>query len=437
MEPVPQEIVSFFPAGTLSQPGQDATRVEGTDSWCLAFWLHSRASKSEHTRRSYSREAHRWLAFLTASRIVQDQPLSATLLREATYADADRFLQWIDDKADLRARLPAQWPQAWRDATKLWGVSSAPPKSTDAVKRNAVVVLHGLYDEVESAMVGSPPQPAVQLNPFKPYRRQFDSTIDRSKDQPDAAGVSKALSDEAWALLWETACAPPADPSNKRQVKLSARRRLELAMLRATWERRAAAAGLTWEDLQRSRAGIWKVRRNRKNQGYIWESVPDALMQELARFRLVCGLPVTPGPDENGQSIYWIGGRIGREGPISDDTLYRDIKLVFEEAARVATSRAEAAEQAQNSDDLRKYQDLAAELTRVGAGPHSIRHTMATQFMAAGGEARRAQEILGHSSIAVTTRVYDSRSEAETAEALSEQWERSATSRGSQGGEGS
>jgi site-specific recombinase XerD len=49
---------------------------------------------------------------------------------------------------------------------------------------------------------------------------------------------------------------------------------------------------------------------------------------------------------------------------------------------------------------------------------------MATQFMAAGGQARVAQEILGHASIATTTNFYDSRQVDEQLDAMQGQWER-------------
>ena len=376
--------------------------AEGSDGWCVAYWLQARASGSVHTRRAYQREAARWLAFLAAS--AGREPPAQDLLRSATYDNAASYIAWIERTEPL-PDLP-QW------AATYYGISPARPKGTQKVLQTAVVILHGMYDELASAMVGSPPRPAVPMNPFKPYRRRFKTKVASRGDDVDAPGVAKALSDEAWALLWEVACETPPVAKRPHHLRLAARRRLALAMLRATWERRAAVAGLTWGDLQRSRDGTWKVRRNRKGKGLVWDPVPDALIGEIARFRASCGLPLMPAEAESERSVYWVGGSVGASGPISDDTLYRDIKILFDAAATRAKARENAA--------------LVEELVRAGRGPHAIRHTMATQFMAAGGEARRAQEILGHSSIAVTTRVYDSRTEREKAEALEDQWERSA-----------
>ncbi len=89
--------------------------------------------------------------------------------------------------------------------------------------------------------------------------------------------------------------------------------------------------------------------------------------------------------------------------------------MLFSRAATVATEQG----------DL----ESAAQLTRAGVGPHTIRHTMATQFMAAGGQARVAQEILGHASIATTTNFYDSRQVDEQLAAMQGQWERAGASR--------
>lgn len=375
---------------------------EGSDIWSLAYWLCARAG-NPHTRRAYRREALRWLAFLTDKRGAN--PPADNLLSSANYEDAGAFIDWLAGGGEPRI---AEW------AASMWNVDAGRPKTSEKVRQTAVVILHGMYEELGTAMVGEPPRPAIVRNPFKPYRRGYSkkSPEDTTNDNPDAPGVAKALSDAGWELLWEAACAPLETARNAHDLRIAARRRLALAMLRGTWERRAAAAGLTWADLQRSRDGTWKVRRERKGKGSIWEPVPHALFAEIQRFRAACGLPITPKDAEAGHSIYWLGGAVGRDGPISDDTFYRDIKALFKRAAQMAAARED--------------EDLEKELLRAGRGPHAIRHTMATQYMAAGGEARRAQDLLGHSSLAVTTRVYDTRTDQEKVQALEEQWNRSA-----------
>jgi len=425
----PSQFAVSLPAGLPVAAAGMARGSPGSDVWCLAYWLQARAEDSEHTCRAYRREAGRWLAFLAALR--KEVPPSDNLLRQARYEDAARYVAWIQPPQgapDLpKLPEPPKLPDLPEWAATMWGVSRLRPKRTKTVLRNAVVILHGMYEELAGAMVGEPPQPAVVVNPFKPFRRKGKKkqkgkgALPGQAPAPDAPGVAKALSDRAWSLLWHVTCDAHGDPANPRTGRVAARRRLALAMLRATWERRSAAAEIVWGDLQRSRDGTWTLQRTRKGDGPVFEAVPESLMQEIALFRSAIDLPTLPGDDEAGRSMYWIGGRVGAQGPISDDTFYRDIVELFKLAVKNV---------GQLELDATKAADLVKEFTKAGRGPHSIRHTMATQFMAAGGEARRAQAILGHSSIAVTTRVYDTKTNSELADALQEQWERSGTRRG-------
>ncbi|MDF2461768.1 MAG: Phage integrase family [Ramlibacter sp.] len=426
----PSQFAVTVPVGLPVAEGELARGLEGSDSWCLAYWLTARAEDSEHTLRAYRREAGRWLAFLAALAALRAQvPPSDNLLRQARYDDAASYVAWIQPEgAPVQPNLPeppfSDLP-VW--AAAIWGVSHLRPKRTKAVLRNAMVILHGMYEELAGAMVGEPPQPAVVVNPFKPFRRKGKKrkgkgALTGQGLTPDASGVAKALSDRAWSLLWQVACEAQGDPGNPRSRRVAARRRLALAMLRATWERRSAAAELLWGDLQRSRDGTWMLQRTRKGDGPVFEAVPESLIQEIALFRNALDLPMLPcADDENGRSMYWIGGRVGAEGPISDDTFYRDIVELF----KLAVERV-----GQLEPDKTKAAELVKEFTKAGRGPHSIRHTMATQFMSAGGEARRAQAILGHSSIAITTKVYDTKTSRELADALEEQWERSGSGTG-------
>lgn len=368
-----------------------------TDLWCVQYWLTSVASKSPHTRRAYRMQVARWLAWLAATLGPDDN-----LLRAARYEHADQFLSWIESPDGLP--LPPWVAQRYK-------VRPDKPAATQTVLRQAAVILHGLYDELSAAMTGDPPTSVIQVNPFKPFRRRYSRT--EAPDDIDASGVSKSLSDAAWSALWAQAIRNAASPGAKRTA---ARRRLVLAMLRATWERRNAVAGITWADLRRSRDGRWKVRMQRKGKGKTWALVPDALMDEIAHFRQATALPPMPTPDEARRSVFWAGGRgAGSNGPISDDTLYRDVLALFRLAAASADQTGDPA--------------VATELRRAGAGPHTIRHTMATMYLASGGQARRAQEILGHSSVAVTSRIYDNKSEDEISETLNQQWANTANAK--------
>ena len=404
--------------------------ADGSDAWCIAAWLQTCAPNSEHTRRSYRREACRWLAFLTwidlanQSTVASDGVGRAHLIQTARYENAGAYLEWVRGESD-RGDLP-EW------IAHACGVSAAKPKATAIVLRHAVKVLNGMYEELGALSIGATPVPVVAINPFRPYRKQFNPRRQsRGRQNPDAHGVAKALTDRAWDLLWKVACqelVPQSEASGlqtldgqprKRALAprpaLQARRRLALSLLSATWDRRSSVAALTWADLTRSRDGVWMVWQQRKGSEPAWYPVPEGLIAEIALFRQSVGLQAMPQQEEMRRSLFWTGGAVGANGPISDESLYRDLKVLFSRAATVATEQG----------DL----ESAAQLTRAGVGPHTIRHTMATQFMAAGGQARVAQEILGHASIATTTNFYDSRQVDEQLAAMQGQWERAGASR--------
>lgn len=372
------------------------------DDWCIGYWLASTASKSAHTKRCYLKEVKRWRAFLAMSAQARfDSP--EDLICSAEYADAGRFLAWIgsDDGPAIPANIATRFGLTARQALK--------PKASAVVLRQAAIILHGFYEELLQARFPGSSKYCCEVNPFKPYRRRFAASKAeaRSLATPDAIGVSKALSDAAWQAVWVA-----VQQENDGASLLAARRRLVISMLRATWERRHAVSSMTWADLQRSRDGVWNIRRDRKGVGLMWAPIPLQLVEELLRFRRLVGLPASATIDELPRSIFWMGGRsAGHDGPLHDQTIYRIVKQVFEIAACALDAQARC--------------DVAAELRRAGAGPHTIRHTMATMYMSTGGEARHAQEALGHASIVTTTSTYDSRTQAGQVIELEKQWQTS------------
>jgi integrase len=191
--------------------------------------------------------------------------------------------------------------------------------------------------------------------------------------------------------------------------RLAARRRLALAILRGTWERRASAAALTWKDFRVTLDG-WTVRREIQGKE-IWEPVPEFITEEIRLFQTTCDLTSRPARDADiGRSLYWIGGKVGASGPITDATFYRDIGFLFELAARRA--------------NLTGRSQLASELDRPGRGPQTVRHTMATQFLKAGGRPEHAQEALGHAHVLYTLQTYTTGADAKR-QTLRAQWNRS------------
>ena len=374
------------------------------DDWATNYWLMSCASKSKNTLRSYQKEVIRWRAFLLSLHGLH----ATSSMTTASYDDAAKFIAWISSENEIP--IPPEVAARF----SLNGKQAAKPKASQVVLRQAVIILHGMYEELCAANVPdrTPAQMCCAFNPFKPFRKQYERSKGLTRASgPEASGVAKALSDEAWQAAWE-ACTADQENATGTAKRKAARRRLVLALLRATWERRHAVAGMLWKDLQRDRTGGWSVSRERKGKGVQWAALPKQVIHEITNFRAAMGRSAVPHPDELQKSIFWLGGATaGHKGPISDETIYRDVKQTFDMAANALESAGK--------------NDVASELRRAGTGPHTIRHTMATQFMAAGGEARVAMEILGHSTLAVTTATYDSRSKDEERSALEMQWQRS------------
>jgi integrase len=377
------------------------------DTWATEYWLQTTASKSENTLRSYRKEATRWRAFLMSIHgTVEDN----NLLIKASYEDVSKFIGWIQ-MAESEA---LQIPPAVAVRLNLSLAQCSKPKMSPVVLRQAVVILHGMYEELCEAVVQVDVKSfrCCESNPFKPFRRQF-SKSDRGvrlNDGPDPSGVEKALSPAGWQKAWEYATRiPDSDASHKARMQ-AARIRLVMSMLRATWERRHAISQVLWQDIKQTRMNqIWSIRRKRKGKGDVWAPIPEELVQEIIRFRVANGRSPTIQSDELGKSIFWIQGYgPGSIGPVSDDLIYRVVKQVFNDSAQECLA---------SGDDA-----TAEELQRAGTGPHTIRHTMATYFLSNNGELRIAQGLLGHSSSAITSAVYDTKGTDEQVKALSDSW---------------
>jgi integrase len=380
-----------------------AAFVDSPDDWAIGYWLFTVAANSKDTHRAYSKEIRRFRAFLIARS--NDFERRDHLVR-ASYADAAAFVAWVE--SDDGGPIPDS-------AGQLLGMgkaSLAKPKST--VLHQAITILHGAYTELCSAIRPETNEPCCASNPFAPFRRRYknDASKQTKTETPDASGVAKALKNEVWDAVWQAACyQSPQESTSPRERKQQARSRLMIAMLRATWERRSAIAGVTLGDIERNRAGIWHIQRERKGKGQMWAPIPAQLVEEIVLFQKTCEITALAANKENShRSVFWMGDKsAGHSGPINDETLYRCVKSVFAAAARQLEASGEP--------------DLAAQLRQAGAGPHTVRHTMATIFLQNGGSVRMAQATLGHSNADTTTRVYDSKHADEQAQAMEQSWD--------------
>jgi integrase len=371
------------------------------DDWAVAYWLTACASKSAETMRAYRMQANRYRAFLAA---LTDDPDNERLLLDSTYEQAGKFVNWLEGTGgDIPQPIAARFGMTVRQAKR--------PKVSPVVMRQAVITLHGLYQELTGAMLPSEQGMAVKVNPFAPYRRKYTKTEARAAalNHPDAPGVGKALSRQAWGAVLEHARAQAESVPAKMAAKRSW---ILLRMFCAMWERRSAMASLTWADLQRTRDGVWSMRRDRKGKGAVWAAIPENAVADLLRWRRDVGLPAEATADELAKSVFWLGGRsAGHDGPLNDKTVYRIIKQLFEATAVQVES---------------EQPSIARELRRAGAGPHTLRHTMATMFVESGGDLRDAQKSLGHSSLD-TTSIYDNYSNSRHASVMGDAYGKAIT----------
>lgn len=413
--------------------------VRDPDGWMVGYWLSTVASKSTETRRAYFREVRRFRGFLMALHGSR----SNDLLAHATAADAGRYIAWLEGAGE--ERLPA-WvgralemdeeqcmrPGAWvtlaagepdpRNPDVKLAQALRYKKPSPKVERQSVTVLFGMYNELMAQRRPGTTEPLCSFNPFQAWRKRVGTP------QRRAAGIQKAMSDLAWSTLIDVANDIPDDP---QQRLWALRRRLIFNMLRGSWDRRSAIAAATWADVSIDGYGITHLKVPRKGQVDPQpKPLPPSLAAELLAFRKEAGLPEILDEKSRGHSIFWFGGRsAGKGGPVHDHLIYREIKVLFEAAAQ-RLERAEG-DAGLSPQELADRAAARQQLLRAGAGPHAIRHTMATQFMDSGGDPRVAQEILGHSSVAITTTTYDSKPVKRQARELQEQWERSERKGGS------
>lgn len=438
-EDLPQHSSRSMVAGSRRADEDVAAFHRDPDGWRIEHWLATCASRSKETARAYRKEAMRFRGFLMA---LNGSP-SNDLLAHASSADAGRYVAWMEGAG--HDALPEwvgealglneeqrQRPGSWRrpesqPADPLHPGKGGPPQSrykvpSPKVQRQAVTILYGMYGELGAERAPGSAEPMCPYNPFQAWRKRV-GTNSRA-----GTGIQKALSELAWRTVIELADEIPDEP--KARLK-ALRRRLIFNMLRGSWDRRAAIASATWDDISADGYGIHYLRVLRKgdakgdDDAVRGKPLPASLAHELLAFRAAVGLPDMIAEEHRHRSIFWLGGKsAGHDGPVSDDLIYREIKELFQAAAKhleqPLSGEPETPAQTTERNVARQH------LLRAGAGPHAIRHTMATQFMDGGGDPRVAQEILGHSSLAITTKVYDSKPVKRQARELQEQWERSA-----------
>ncbi|BDB30060.1 site-specific integrase (plasmid) [Cupriavidus sp. P-10] len=261
---------------------------------------------------------------------------------------------------------------------------------SEASRRQSAVIVGTLFDWL--VRVG-----ALRINPFATVPRERVAAGRGSQrrflefDQIDAvfAAIERRAATTEWALLHR------------------ARDRWLVALLFLTGLRASEVTALTWSDFecQVGRSGPFWTVRIRHVKGGEDQLVPcDNVMGELARFRLLVGLPPTPSPADSMAVIPALGG--GRQparlpGPNPADHqrklsrqlgtrqgIYAIVRIAFDEAADRLTSENRA--------------DDAARLR--AASTHWLRHSHATHLLRAGVPVTDVQRALRHRDINTTRR---------------------------------
>lgn len=331
-----------------------------TDRSAIEAWLGSYSRRSEHTVRSFRKEAERFLMWLEATK-----GDSGTLLPKTSIDDVNKYLDYLGG--------PGHFPPA---LLARFGRTEQPfkgPLSPSSI-RQTITILHGLFDALRN-LETEDGQSYIRINPWVLARR--------GATKKDHVEVEQALSSDEWAEVVKTIEALPK--RTQRQRTHYARCRWLFQLLYRAFLRREEAAKLSMKDFENSPDG-WSLRFIGKGAKAARIVVSKALLYELITYRQSCGLPPLPSPGEDRPAIFSV---IGKEKPISDQSIYAICTSIFRETA----------------DRIESERPASAARLRL-ASPHWLRHTGISHALEHGVDPRYVQSQARHSSLNVTA-VYD------------------------------
>lgn len=348
-----------------------------SDAELVRAWLDTKSAAGlglrTSTRSQYELEVHRLLWYAHAI----GRPLATWQV-----AHASGYLAFLRDPpahavGDGRARRSSP---GWRP---LRGPLS------EASRRQSAVIVGILFDWL--VRVG-----ALRVNPFV--------MVPRARAVTGPGSQRRFLELEQVVAVFEAIEGRPA-PTLWAQLH-KARDRLLLALLVQTGLRASEVAALRWADfeLQPGRSRTFWTVRIRQAKGGDNQLVPcDNAMDELARFRLLVGLPPAPSTTDTIAVIPAIGGGRQRAAPVADPLelqamLGRPLRTRQGIYAIVRAAFAEAADRLE-----REHQGEQAARLRA-ASTHWLRHTHATQLLRAGVPVTDVQRALRHRDINTTRR---------------------------------
>ena len=338
----------------------------GNDREAITLWANLKADGNDNTRRAYLAQAERFLLWIVlekgralASATVEDAvEYSAFLLALGHPAAAwsgrlDRAT-WIGPKAP-------RWSPDWKPFTGEFSVTS---------RRQALTIVKGLFGFlVETRYLAANVFTQVKP-PRKPGKRMaVDHVLNRHQWQ--------AVLDELGAL-----------DTPEAAVRL----RFMLWLAYSTGLRLQELVGLTRQNLVRTPDGEWQLvfvgKGNKEREVPLGPRVMSLLQDYLesrGRGRNPLGWAETlPLLTALSPALQHIQKKVDQ--PLSPRALYQALKTLFDNAAD-------------------RLDDLIDASTLQQASTHWLRHTFATDLLAAGASVTVVQELLGHADSA-TTAIY-------------------------------
>lgn len=326
-----------------------ANDYQAAQSWISQF------GDSPATRRAYAKEAERLLLWAVGERGV---PLSSLTVDD------------IQDYYDFLLAPPERWVGSSREpkASPEWRPLRGP--LTEASLRQARTIVNSMFSWLVSAryLAGNP------------------CALTRRRGRSMATRPTRYLRRPAWEFLLGWIDAMPEEPTRKAQSK--ARARHLCALLYLTAARLSDASGARMGDLRQEEDGSWWWRVVGKGAKESLIPATPELMSTVRAYRVFYGLAPLPSSGERTPLVMRLAGPVAGDALLSDNMVYRAIKLVFESAARDAEAAGSS--------------DIAANLR--DASTHWMRHTALTHQLEAGVDLLSVRDNARHASIATTSR---------------------------------
>ncbi|MFP4129220.1 MAG: tyrosine-type recombinase/integrase [Halorhodospira sp.] len=316
-----------------------------SDLEAVALYL-ARHRRNQHTARSYRKEVERFLLWLGLER---DRALSEARPEDLTLYDdllrnPRRWAHWYTDH-----RRPRTDPQ-WRP---FQGTLSA------GARHYALAVVNRLYNWMTE-------QGYLRLNPVNASAAEIESARKPARQE-------RYLNPQLWRTLIEAIETMPVRTARQRARYERARwvvRALYTMLARASEFADATQGSIYAVERPEGRQWWWTVRgkHRRRHDPPDHVPLPQALIDDLARYRSYLGLPPSPAPGETTPMIVSLYPQRDGWQPVTRRTVYRIVKDAGEHAAALLEERGE--------------EQRAALMRR--ASTHWLRHTGITHRVDAG-----------------------------------------------------